>query len=174
MDIYYSPAAQSVHPPLAHTQTHTHLHKHAHGGPTGLLTLSPKVRVSEQQRVLSHCDQLIGFNPARTGTHSAGLAVVETAMLPWWQGVMSQCLLEKRAVGMFILQDSCAHHSECRCCKINANCLIFPCIAALWRKPTAVSLGTLWDVAEALEMCGNTWARLKQPKHTAVVWTKRA
>lgn len=51
-------------------------------------SMSPEVQDSEEQRVLSHFDQLIGLKLSnhtlsRTDTHSAEDAVVESAMLPW-------------------------------------------------------------------------------------------
>lgn len=64
------------------------MHINTHGGPTGVLSLSPEVQDSEEQIVLSHCDQLIDLKLSKhtlthPDTHSAGVAVVESAMLLW-------------------------------------------------------------------------------------------
>lgn len=88
---------------ISHTHTHRSTHRFPQTCPQWThrdSSLCPHRFRSPRDRESCHvATSSFGFNPAHTGTHSAGLAVVENAMLPWWQGVMSQCLLEKRGSG---------------------------------------------------------------------------
>lgn len=156
--------------PLLHTYNHTQIHKHVHSWPTGLLFLSPEVQDSEEQRVLSHCDQLIGLKLSKhtithTDTHSAGVAVEESTKLPWWWGVMSQHLPEKKgAAGMlFILQNVRVHTTLAPVTvrKYNVPDIFTFCSQLTFhRKAPAISLYT-WRIipAEALEMCSTREAK---------------
>lgn len=91
------------------TCEHTHFHKHAHSRAMGLPTQSPELQGSEEQRVLSHCDQLVGFKLSEhtilhKQTHSLhGCSSSERYVaMVMWSDVTAPT--RKGAVGMFILK----------------------------------------------------------------------
>lgn len=62
---------------LSLTHANAQHHKHANSGPAGLRSLSPEVQNSEEQRVLSHYDQLIGCLNTHTQCHMQTHALQE-------------------------------------------------------------------------------------------------
>lgn len=128
VDIYTTSAAEDVPPPSSLSSSPSHMRTHtlsqtcpqqSHGTPhsvpraTGLWgTESPVTLWPTRwlQAVWAH-------NPAQTDTLPTQSAVVQNYMLPWWWGVMSQCLLEKGQWGMFILEDIYSHRFQCPHCK---------------------------------------------------------
>lgn len=88
----------------------------------------------------------------------------ESAVLPWWWGVMSQHLPEKGAAGMlFILKNTTLAPIAVRKCKV-PDISTFCSRLALHRKAPAISLHT-WRIipTETQEMCSTTEAKQEGP-----------
>lgn len=149
---------------------HTQIHKCVHSGPLGLFSQSPEDQDSEEQRVLSHCDQFIGLKLSkhtlsRVQRHSAGVAVVERVLCCHGDGEWCHSTYPKKgAAGMlFILKNTTLAPIAVRKCKV-PDISTFCSRLALHRKAPAISLPT-WRIipTETQEMCSTTEAKQEGP-----------